>query len=146
MNKFFRYLDNKNICYQVVTFGSSYFTNADPLKFDGCQITFDYEAINRQDNARKYELIKRYCQRYNYTIICHYGNMWGHTVRIMKAEDKARLDFYDLFEKKCRAACEKTIHLYNTMGLDYNGLNDTLAGIMEYWGEEYADALRIKTA
>jgi hypothetical protein len=146
MKKLINYLNKKGIIYQAQTYGSTYFLNAPALHLDGVQITFSYgDTKTNKHSDILYKTVIAYCNRYGYKIISHYGMTWGHTIHILSNTDAGKLATYKQYETQSRKSCENTAHIYKQMGLDKD-INGTLKGIMEFWGDEYNNALKEETA
>lgn len=144
MKKLYKYLEKIGAAYQRTECGANYFYNAPALHFDGALIVLSYD--NNTDARRSEHLrrvIERYAARYHYTIFNRGGYPGTQYFSIMRADEKAALDFYLLFQCDSVSSCENYMHIWETMGtrLTRQEQNDFLKGVMDFHGEEYAHAL-----
>ena len=141
MEKFKKYLEKNSICFTPCKYGANYFFNAPELHFDGVSIAFSYDGTPEEIKKAHDDLhkIENYCKRYGYIIFNRYGIPGVHYIHVMRLDEKVQLNFYDEFRKESIKACESWMHIWSEMGLEYE--NESLKGVMEFWGEEYKNAL-----
>lgn len=146
MDKLKNYLTRNNICFSSCKFGANYFFNAPALSFNGVSVVFAYDGTPEEIRKAHNDLhkIENYCKRYGYIIFNRYGVPGVHYIHIMRLDEKLALNLYETYKKESVSACEKSMHIWHNMGLEYD--NEALKGIMEFWGEEYKNALAQKAA
>ena len=144
MKKLYKYLEKIGAAYQRREYGANYFYNAPALHFDGALIVLSYD--NNTD-ARRSEclrrIIEKYCRRYHYAIFNRAGYPGTQYFSIMRADEKAALDYYLLFLRDSVSSCENYMHMWATMGthLTRKEQNEFIKGVMDFHGEEYTRAL-----
>ena len=139
MKKLIDYLEKTGIDFERVEYGASYFYNVEKLIFDGVICTFD---IRDGATARK---VETYCKRYGYTVFRRAGYPGFQFFSIMRKDEKKQLDFILEFINKSVSSCEKQIHLRNIGFYSKESdeeFNERLRGIMDFYGEEYKNALK----
>lgn len=141
MKKFKAYLDKQGISYTATTYGANYFNDHSlDLHFDGVTIGIDCDYYRSQNLEN---IIRKYCNRYGYTVIQAGGFPGYHYMNIIKASDAEALRNYETFSRKSVEQCEKHIHfVYTYYGTTSPTLNEELTGIMEFYEDEYKAFLK----
>lgn len=132
-----KYLEKLSVSYEVNTYGSSYFDNAEPVMYEGIVCKFD--PMNPTDNATA-EKVKRYCNRYGFGIFGDFINLYEFGFAIATAADREKSGLYYQFQKQSVIECENLIHEYHVEGTHETKareLNDALKGIMQKYGNAY---------
>ena len=137
MNTIKNWMNKNGIEYTETTYGANYFNDHGlDLHFDGLTIGIDCTEYYTAEQIEK--KIRKYCERYGYSIIQTGGFPGYHYMNIMRTDDWNTLRDYERYSREAQKECEKHIHFcHEYYGGDHAGLNEELGGIMEFFEEEY---------
>lgn len=135
MEKLKKYLDKHGIDHEPAIFGSDYFYNAPPIKYEGAFVTIDYR------NGTKRRIFENYLKRYNYEITHRSRVRYDFTVvyTVVTARDHHAAALYYEYQGKSLAAFEQMQHEEYTRG-NYDIEQKTRAIMAEY-EKQYLAAL-----
>ena len=131
-------LEKIGVSFTLEKFGANYFQNAEPLFFDGFCITFSFPADNGKES-----IVKRHLDRYGFSVLWAGGFPGVHYLHVVSSDSKNAYDLYNYYQGLSVAACEKYIHLHHEgfySDMSDREFNAYLAGVMEYYGEQYNEA------
>lgn len=136
MNTIKNWMNRNGITFSETTYGANYFNDHSlDLHFDGLTVGIDCEYYAGAALERK---IRKYCDRYGYSIIQAGGFPGYHYINIMRTDHWITLKNYERFSREAQEQCEKHIHFcHEYYGRDHAGLNEELSGIMEFFEDEY---------
>lgn len=141
MKKLFDIMQKYGLEYQKIDLGYNYFFGAPAISADGAHIYLESGGCCRPEWRR----FQRYCDRYGYTLK-PWGAYPGYTVySVCRADDAARLALYADYRAKSVKACDEAINLRHQgyySGYSDLDFNEYLKGIMQFYEDEYMNALK----
>ena len=147
MKKLKAFFDRKGWKYTETSYGCNYFNDHSlDLHFEGLTIGIDCEYCVK-NHINMEEIIRKYCKRYGYMIIQTGGFPGFHYMNITTTAAAEAMKNYQRYSRESVRQCEKHMHfMYTYFGKNVPTLNEELAGIMEFFEDEYKAFLAAEKA
>ena len=129
------YLNNNGIEYTRNTYGDYYFGDTG-INRDGITITLD--TLDPAATAKE-RIIRKYCNRYGYTIRHPWHNLYRFGFTIFTPTDAADLDLFYKYRDRSRRHCDLLHHIYIKYGRP--GANEAMKSVMDKYERLYIKAL-----